>query len=1534
MPLGAAETIKLVYELSVVDKGTKALLASERAVQRETRETARAMTRGDTATKRSGTTAVGTARKRVSATTQERQAVTSVTAAINAQTHALERAASAERRMSSAQRGRGATGAGVARGGGLGAGAMGGVAAAARKVPALAAGAGAAVGIKAVIGAFVGFEKQMDRVQATAGATSKQMELMNAQAKQLGADTAFSAKEAADGMYQLSTAGFTAQQTMKILPGTLDLASASGTELAAAAELQAAAIRGFGLSAKDATRVADVLTKTVNSSAVEMSDLGETLPYVASTARQTGTSFEQVAAAAGILGDAGIKGSMAGTALRTSMLRLTDPTDKMIGVFESMGIEARGLAAVPLPEVIGRVAEGIKKLPTRGEKVGAISAIFGKEAAPAMLNLMSQGREEIDKLVKSLENSDGAAKKTARTMRDNVSGSWDEFTGSIETASITLVERHGPAMQRTLKSMTKGVNDLATKLSSPSSARFVSQVASDLRPVGKAIQVVGKFLLEHPRLVVAAAGAYASFKAARGVLKIANDIRSISTAIGVVGNRAARTRLAVLLANGAKGAAARIGRVLSPVGDVVASRMAMAADRGTAALGSSKKWRNSGRTAGRLFGVGLVAGFALGAAELGVAAQRQWDKIAKDMPGPDWLWSASALGRKLKGKRKGGRIPRMAVGGLVPILAAGGEMHVDGGRAAMIPGDPRRDSTLMFARPDSAIVTADGQARMMAGASLGQAIAQQAPHFAKGGKVPAGRYASTSYGPPWGGIQGTGVTATGVNLRGNPKIYGVAVDPRVIPLGSQIYIDPNPFGRTGAFRAFDTGGAIKGNRIDFYDWRGRKKQNAWGRRSVRISAARMRGVGTDEAPEGDVTARVPLTSGQSKTRAGLLQDAVAQGVAAGMSGLTRGETGRAATGARGARTSPMMEAIRGAMTATTREVTIPGAEGGGSASAAGATPRLRKMNAFAARASSKYPKYVYGGGHAGFSGPYDCSGYVSAILHAGNFLRGSPMTTDGFKNWGKKGSGKRITVGVRGSTGRSAHMMMRVGSSYWEAGSSGVGKRSGWSGSFPIRRHPAGYRRGGLVGDMGKIPTRIAQRLIEDPRALDPRSPEFVGFGLRRGGRIRRMVRGGVVGGKLGSALHAATTFRGGSLDALDAAIGGVVEARLEVLRAEVLKRVRRGGDKKTIQRLQSVIDLVDFELGRRIGRYQDVVEQRTAAIDRTQAGTERGLRMAGVDAGSPLGVAVLARGQALETRARAANLDSLRKALAIAQRTGNQEVIRDVTQRYREAQDALAESLVRQVELWRDQLRSLSEEVSARAQFATGLAGAGGSLIEAWQRTAGVQDTAAGMQQRATYTTGVTIPALRAQMQAAHLAQIVAASTGDVNGWRAAVQDAAGAAVEIANAQADAADLMRQAAMRAAQDVVDAAGHGRMMADLGLQRLELEQQLIGTHDSGGGAVGRADFIRRAIIPAIQGEVAALRVQMAAAQATGDAALATQIAEAIFAKENDVLEAQLAAQNAIKDNTDAMREQGGTTAFSYQQQTFTDLDAIRARVGA
>jgi hypothetical protein len=145
--------------------------------------------------------------------------------------------------------------------------------------------------------------------------------------------------------------------------------------------------------------------------------------------------------------------------------------------------------------------------------------------------------------------------------------------------------------------------------------------------------------------------------------------------------------------------------------------------------------------------------------------------------------------------------------------------------------------------------------------------------------------------------------------------------------------------------------------------------------------------------------------------------------------------------------------------------------------------------------------YVYGGGHGSFSGPYDCSGAVSAVLHAAGLL-GSPMSTDGLKNYGESGPGKFVTIGVRGSTGRNAHTMMEAFGRFFESGGGhGAAITAGWDGSFPIKRHPTGFARGGVLGKVKGI-AKVAA-----PELFDPHSPHFVGWGLAKGGPLARATR-------------------------------------------------------------------------------------------------------------------------------------------------------------------------------------------------------------------------------------------------------------------------------------------------------------------------------------------------------------------------------------------------------------------------------------------
>ncbi|MFK5241012.1 phage tail tape measure protein, partial [Lactococcus lactis] len=160
------------------------------------------------------------------------------------------------------------------------------------------------------------FESQMSRVKAISGATGSSFEELRQQAIDLGAKTAFSAKESATGMENLASAGFNTKEIMAAMPGLLDLAAVSGGDVAMASENAATALRGFNLDASQSGHVADVFAKAAADTNAEVGDMGEAMKYIAPVANSMGFSIEEVSAAIGIMSDAGIKGSQAGTSLR------------------------------------------------------------------------------------------------------------------------------------------------------------------------------------------------------------------------------------------------------------------------------------------------------------------------------------------------------------------------------------------------------------------------------------------------------------------------------------------------------------------------------------------------------------------------------------------------------------------------------------------------------------------------------------------------------------------------------------------------------------------------------------------------------------------------------------------------------------------------------------------------------------------------------------------------------------------------------------------------------------------------------------------------------------------------------------------------------------------------------------------------------------------------------------------------------------------------------------------------------------------
>ena len=336
----------------------------------------------------------------------------------------------------------------------------------------------------------IDFEAEMSKVKAISGAVGDDFTLLNKQAIQLGADTVFSASEAAEGMENLASAGFNVNEIYSAMPGMLSLAASGDIEIADAADIASSALRGFGLEASQSGHVADVLAKAAADTNAQVTDMGYALKYAAAPAHALGLSLEETAAAVGIMSNAGIKGEQAGTTLRGALTRLSNPSDEAAKKMQQLGFSAfdsQGKMKA-LADMIGELQDKTKGL-TDQQKQQAIAEIFGQESMSGMLVLMGQGKDKIQELTNSFKNSDGAAESMANTMQDNVKGSLEQMKGSVETAGIL----YGNALAPAIKEVAGDIKDLADKFGelNPETQATIAKVLTFTAAIGPAILVTG-----------------------------------------------------------------------------------------------------------------------------------------------------------------------------------------------------------------------------------------------------------------------------------------------------------------------------------------------------------------------------------------------------------------------------------------------------------------------------------------------------------------------------------------------------------------------------------------------------------------------------------------------------------------------------------------------------------------------------------------------------------------------------------------------------------------------------------------------------------------------------------------------------------------------------------------------------------------------------------------------------------------------------------------------------------------------------------
>ena len=400
----------------------------------------------------------------------------------------------------------------------------------------------AVVGIgTAAIKTGANFESSMSNVAAISGATGDELKSLTDKAKEMGAKTKFSASESADAFSYMAMAGWKTADMLDGIEGIMNLAAASGEDLATTSDIVTDALTAFGLSASDSTHFADILAKASSNANTNVGMMGETFKYVAPVAGALGFSAEDCATAIGLMANSGIKASQAGTSLRSIFTRMAKPTKEVQGAMDALGISLTKSdgSMKSLNEIMVDLRKGFSGL-TQDQKAQMAAALGGQEAMSGLLAIVNASDEDFNKLSDSIANCDGAAADMAETMNDNLSGQITILKSGLEGLAISLYEE----MQTPLKDIVKeaqtmvqglqeafndgGLDSLVTKAGEVM-AQIVTEVAQAApKLIGTAENLVGSFIqgiVDH-KSEFAAAGAMMVAELVRAIMDVAGDMWS------------------------------------------------------------------------------------------------------------------------------------------------------------------------------------------------------------------------------------------------------------------------------------------------------------------------------------------------------------------------------------------------------------------------------------------------------------------------------------------------------------------------------------------------------------------------------------------------------------------------------------------------------------------------------------------------------------------------------------------------------------------------------------------------------------------------------------------------------------------------------------------------------------------------------------------------------------------------------------------------------------------------------------------------
>lgn len=388
------------------------------------------------------------------------------------------------------------------------------------------------------------FEAGMSEVQAISGASGKDLEKLSAKAKQMGATTKFSATESATALKYMAMAGWKTNQMVSGLSGVMNLAAASGEDLGTVSDIVTDSMTAFGLKAKDSGHFADVLAKASSSSNTNVAMMGETFKYVAPLAGSMKYSIEDTATAIGLMANAGIKGSQAGTSLRSIITRLVKPPKDAATALNALGIsttKADG-SMKPLRETMAELREKFSGL-TESQKASYASSIAGQEAMSGLLAIVNASDSDFNKLQKAIDDSSGAAKKQADVMNNNLQGALYDLGSVAESVGIGIYEDIKTPLTKAVGVGTAQLRILSNKLKKGGIKEIVpKETINTVENLGKVAMVAGKggvkVLGAAAKLVgnnmevalPVAASLLTVFKGYKAVTTVVTAFRTVSTA--------------------------------------------------------------------------------------------------------------------------------------------------------------------------------------------------------------------------------------------------------------------------------------------------------------------------------------------------------------------------------------------------------------------------------------------------------------------------------------------------------------------------------------------------------------------------------------------------------------------------------------------------------------------------------------------------------------------------------------------------------------------------------------------------------------------------------------------------------------------------------------------------------------------------------------------------------------------------------------------------------------------------------------------